>query len=368
MILACMASLGMSCKNKNEVPQPEEAKPVVQVVPVDVNKEGFDLLENMSGHWIGQNKVLSWEFDWFAFDFRPISSSHVLGIYEGGTMGNLLTSFFVTDYKNTRTIMARNGGVLSGIYRTSYFVLDSVRNDNDGAYYRLVDAKGGASVMYMELRFKDNELFFNAYTSRLGENTMPRRHMTFKGKRGASDLHTQAKTEVDFPKNILAWDFSNGFREDYLYVPDDLKTAKSASFLAERKDNDVYKLAVASGDPFKIKDHPHLATLEVNIERNDSIKDSDLFVYLSEKRLTDENGYMITDSFETVLQFPILTGGENNFLFTYLHPGTYYVTIIADKSGDQIPSLGDITHPSNKIVITPEQNAKIKIRDINVQN
>ena len=139
------------------------------VVPVDVNTDGFELLEKMQGHWVGQNTVIADEYPWFAFDYRAISPSQVHGIFEGGTMGNLLTSFFVADYKNTRTIMARNGGVLNGIYRTSYFVLDSVSHSSNGDFYRLIDANNGRAIMWMELRFKTDSLYFNAYTSKLGE-------------------------------------------------------------------------------------------------------------------------------------------------------------------------------------------------------
>ena len=49
------------------------------------------------------------------------------GIFEGGTIGNLFTSFFVADFKGRRMLMARNDDILNGIYRTSYFVLDQVR-------------------------------------------------------------------------------------------------------------------------------------------------------------------------------------------------------------------------------------------------
>ena len=85
----------------------------------------------MPGHWVGKMKLMGKPIDWFAFDYRPISPSHIHGIFEGGSMGNLFTSFFVADYKGTKTIMARNGGILSGFYRTSYFVLDKIDIKNN---------------------------------------------------------------------------------------------------------------------------------------------------------------------------------------------------------------------------------------------
>ena len=137
--------------NNSQVP----TNPTAEVNPVDITNDGFDFMEKMQGHWVGTNKVIADEYDWFGWDYRAISPSHIHGIHEGGTLGNLFTSFFVTNYKGQRTIMARNGGLLNGIYRTSYFVMDKVENRNsEGKYYRLVDAVGGDAIMYMELRFK----------------------------------------------------------------------------------------------------------------------------------------------------------------------------------------------------------------------
>ncbi|MCP4437867.1 MAG: hypothetical protein GY810_02905 [Aureispira sp.] len=134
-----------------------------KVTPIDINSKGFDLLEKLQGHWVGYNRVMTTDFDWFAFDYRAISESHIHGIFEGGTMGNLFTSFFVADFKGTKTIMARNGGLLNGIYRTSYFVLDQVTQNTDwGNSYRLGDAVGGQNTMYMELRFINDSLYFNS--------------------------------------------------------------------------------------------------------------------------------------------------------------------------------------------------------------
>ena len=96
------------------------------ITPVDINRQGFDLLTNMQGHWVGSMNLMGTDFEWWAFDYRAIAPSHVFGIFEGGTIGNLFTSFFVTNFNGKLTIMARNGGLLNGIYRTSYFVLDYV--------------------------------------------------------------------------------------------------------------------------------------------------------------------------------------------------------------------------------------------------
>ena len=343
-----------------------------EVIPININNEGFDFLEKMQGHWVGSNKVIADDYPWFAWDYRAISKSHIHGIHEGGSLGNLLTSFFVTNYKNKRTLMARNGGLLSGIYRTSYFVLDKVEDKaSEGKYYRFVDAIGGENIMYFELRFKNDELFFNSYTSNLG-NRVPSRHMTFKGKKMHLDLAQKAANDVGFPQNLVdeGLDFANGFITENLYNIDVNENPKSATFLAQQSNNDVYELAPQSGDPYQITDHPRLGTLTVNITRNSAITNTNLLIYLSKNAITDENGYLTnnTNAYNTLLHFPNLEKNENNFLFTYIHPGDYYITIIADTNNSASPNEGDILSISKKITISPLENKIENITNIDVQN
>lgn len=350
-------------------PQPT---PTTEVVPVDITKDGFDFLEKMQGHWVGTNRVIADDYPWFAWDYRAISKSHIHGIHEGGSLGNLMTSFFVTNYKNKRTIMARNGGLLSGIYRTSYFVLDKVEDrGTDGKYYRFVDAIGGDAIMYFELRFDEDELFFNSYTSNLG-NRVPSRHMTFKGKKMHIKLAKVAATATSFPENSIdeGLDFSNGFKTENLYIEQGAESPKSATFLAQQSTNDVYELAPQSGDPYIITNHPRLGTLTTNITRNSEITDTSLFVYLSKDPLTDTDGFLTTnvEAYDTLLHFPTLENKEDTFLFTYIHPGDYYLTVIADKNNNGAPSEGDILSISKKITIAPLENKVENVTNVDVQN
>lgn len=342
------------------------------VIPTDINTSGFDFLDKMQGHWVGKNRVMSLDFPWFGWDFRAISPSHVQAIYEGGTFGNLFLSFFVTNYKNKRTIMARNGGLLNGIYRTSYFVLDKVEDQgSEGKLYRFIDAVGGAAVMSLDARFKQDSLYMNAYTSNLG-NRVPSRHMTLQAKKMHPELAQAAATATGFPQNSIdnGLDFANGFNEQYLYVEQAGQSPKSASFLAQGNNNDVYTLAAESGDPYIITNHPRLATLTANLTRNSQITTDNLLIYLSRDPLTDSNGYLTTNAspYNTILHFPSLENNENSFMFTYLHPGNYYITVVADKNQDSSPSQGDIVSISQAVNITPLENKVVNITNIDVQN
>ncbi|MDX8553540.1 hypothetical protein MK851_07885 [Tenacibaculum sp. 1B UA] len=110
--------------------------------------------------------------------------------------------------------------------------------------------------------------------------------------------------------------------------------------------------------------------LTINIDRPTALNDATLFVHLSKEPLTDQFGYYASsDAFNSVLLFPELSQGENEFLVTYLHPGDYYVTVIADANGDGFISDGDISHPQQMVTIAPEQtDAQITITNLNVQN
>ena len=342
-----------------------------EIAPVDINKQGFEMLEYLQGHWVGSMNLMGQEFDWMAFDFRPIAPSHIHGIFEGGTIGNLFTSFFVADFKGKRTIMARNGGILNGIYRTSYFVLDKVNYGRDVGYYRLVDAYGGKDIMYMELTFRGDAIEFSAFTSRFGL-TEPRPHMTFKGIRKHPELATRAAKAVGFPSNVVDHDFSNGLPEPTW--ADDYPLT-SASYISDETGKNLIELGKLAKDPRRIDQMPHLSQMTVQVQRNQATNDKKLHLYLSRDALVSPSGDFITrygyireELLDTLLLFPEIAKNQSEFTFTYLHPGDYFLTVVADMDDDGFPSPGDITHSRRKVNVKPTTKQTITISDLNVKN
>lgn len=341
------------------------------ITPVDINRQGFEMLEYMQGHWVGSMHLLGQDFDWWAFDFRAIAPSHVHGIFEGGTIGNLFTSFFVTNFNGKRTIMVRNGGLLNGIYRTSYFVLDKVQYGKDWAYYRFVDAYGGQDIMWMDLTFYGNSIEFNSYTSRFGL-TEPSLHMAFKGKRKHPELAEAAARAVGFPKNVIDFDLSKGLPTP-TWVGEYPQT--SASYIYEGKGRELLEMGRLARDPYRIDQMPYLSKLTVSVSRNASTKGRKLLMYLSNRALTDSSGRFITqggyvraDLLDGLLLFPELAGTQDEFTFTYLHPGKYYLTVVADMDADGFPSPGDITHPETTVEVKPKAHIRIAVQNMDVRN
>ena len=357
-------------KPPGERQQMQSFKPPA-IVPVDVTTRGFEMLEYMQGHWVGSMNLMGIDYDWMAFDYRPIAPSHIHGIFEGGSIGNLFTSFFVANFNGKKTLMARNGGMLNGIYRTSYFVLDQVKYGNEWGYYRFVDAYGGKDVMFMELTFYGDSLELTAHTSRFGL-TEPKKHMAFKGKRMHAELAASAARKLGFPKNVVDYDFSNGlpkpaWAKEYPHT--------SASYIFEARGQSLIELGKAAKDPRRVDQMPYLSQLSVAIKRNQTIEGKKLHVYLSRDALVDEKGKFITqggfireDLLNTLLSFPELGAKETDFTFTYLHPGTYYLTVIADMDDDGYPSQGDVTHSRLKVIVRPNSKQKVTISDMTVKN
>ena len=150
-----------------------------------------------------------------------------------------------------------------------------------------------------------------------------------------------------------------------------LAEALSSTFLSQGDANaTVYDLAQESGDPFTISDHPRLGTILLDITRNSAIESDVILAYLSKEPLTDANGIFSSDptAFESILHFPNLVEGESQFFYSYIHPGDYYITIVADKDGNFAPSSGDISSISRPFTLEVEEDKIISVTEINVQN
>lgn len=310
------------------------------------NIVGFSLLSDVSGHWVGKNETPFGIYDWFSFDFRPISSSHIHSIYEGASNQNIINSFFVADFEGKKQIMARNGGWLGNQYRATYFVLDIVEISENSRYYRLVDAVGGVKRSYMELRFENDTLYFDAFKDNSGTLDEPIPHMSFKGTNFNPNFAQTATNLFNFPQKTPEIDLNNKFIN--LIDPD------SALFLEENQ------------DPFPKSTHGHVSDLTINFNKNNATQQDALLLYISTEPIISEEGNMNFEAINTkVVRTINIQASENNYTTTYLHPDNYYITAFSDRDNNFYPSSGDFTNISKMFIVTPNSNLSTTI-DIDV--
>lgn len=303
---------------------------------------GHKLLTELTGHWVGTNETAFGNFDWFAFDFRPISASHLHSIYEGGSTQNIITSIFIADFEGRQQIMARNGGWLGNQYRATYFVLDQAEETSDGTYYRLVDAVGREDRAYMEFRFEDGTMTFDAYKDNSGELDQPIHHMGFTGTNYNPSFAQAAKEKFNYPREVSEVSFENKFIN--LIDPD------SALFLEE------------ADDPFPKSQHGHISDLNININRASAVENEPLLLYLSIEPIVNAQGEVDFENLDRqVVRTIDVRAEEISYLTTYLHPDTYYVTAFSDKDGNFFPSEGDYSNVSKLIEVTEESLPEIEI-------
>jgi len=303
---------------------------------------GFSILDNLSGHWVGSNDTAFGFFDWFAFDFRPISASHVHSIYEGATNQNIITSVFIADFEGRQQIMARNGGWLGNQYRATYFVLDKDEERQDTAYYRLVDAVGGVDRAFIEFRFISDSIFIDAYKDNSGSLDKPIHHMGFAGSNRNPSYSITATEIFNFPQQVSEVDLVSKFTN--LIDPD------SALFLEE------------SDDPFPRNEHGHLSELSIDLSRGTEVEDKSLLLFLSKENLVMSSGAINFNNVEnSVIRTIDISSTENNYLTTYLHPDEYYITAFADLDNNGFPSPGDYTSISTMKTVAAESLESIDL-------
>lgn len=308
---------------------------------------GYSLLKDVSGHWVGSNETAFGTFDWFSFDFRPISASHVHSIYEGATLQNIITSFFVADFEGKQQIMARNGGWLGSQYRATYFVLDKAEINGNSSYYRLVDAVGGINRSYMELKFEGDTFKFDAYKDNSGSLDEAVHHMGFEGTNFNPTYSETATQLFNFPQMISEVDLNNKFI--------DLVDPGSALFLEENK------------DPFPKNNHNHLSDLTIDVIRNTAVQGDGLLFYLSKEPIVSSTGQINFNNLDkNVIRTISIRADEESYTTTYLHPDMYYITMFSDKDGNFFPSTNDYSSESIIFEVTPTSNLQTQI-NVNIQ-
>lgn len=334
------------------------------ITPINIEEKGFEFLEKIQGHWVGKIFLLGQNLPWFAFDFRAINSSQVHALFEGGSMGNLFNTFFVAKYKGVTTIMLRNGGILGGIYRTSYFVLTKADHNE----YLFEDAYGGKQIMWVKISFRNQKMNMLVHTSKLGMNKASK-HMEFEGRNLNPDLAEQAARRFHFPNKQVVKSFPAGM--PLPYYGDEYPVVTSASYIAEDENADYIRLGKLANDPIKITNVENIASIDLQFKRTDLSKNKNISVYLSREPLSKKNGqfrtqygYISEKAMNQVLLFPEIDKKTNEFTLSYLHTGKCYITFVIDNNKDLVPNTGDYYSKSLEINLQANQTSKLVVDNI----
>jgi len=315
--------------------------------PVDsTNIQGYNILSKLPGIWNGpvtSSTALGSYPEWIV-DFRPISASQVSAKSELDKVNDIFMSFFIVKHDNKFKMAFRNGGGFAGNQRIAYAVLDSVQEDSNQSYFRFVDFKAGENRVYTEMIFKADSLNMKVFTNKYGTLATPIIHMHWKPKR-VDNTSTQAATTLfNFPQKKMQRDFSttfDGLGESIFYS----------------QAQDVYNEAA----------QPYLGKTTVNISFDNSLTveaSKKVFIMITTQPLF--NGFVFNAAnLKYRSRYVILAANDNNYTFTNMHPGTYYVYALYDKDGNNNFSSGDYTSSnfSNSITLTDkgETNAAVNI-------
>ena len=173
----------------------------------------------------------------------------------------------------------------------------------------MVDAVGREDRAFIELRFENDTLYFDAYKDNSGQLADPVHHMGFKGTNYNPSFDVAATQQFNFPQEVSEVDLNDKFVN---LIDDD-----SALFLEE------------SQDPFPRSMHGHLSDLTLEINRAPSIQNEGLLFYLSTEPIVDNDGNVDFDNLDRKVVRTITVGAtEDVFITTYLHPDDYYICLL----------------------------------------
>ena len=328
-----------SCKDK----KPEDNPPVDEEQTSSEIK-GFNILDKLKGIWDGPvtSTTALGSYPKWVVDFRPISASHISAKNELDILNDIHMAFFVTKYDGKNYVAFRNGGMFNGNTRTSYFLADSVSETSSHSFYRFSEIIKGRNRAYTEVIFKDDSLTIKSYTNIYNTEATALPHMTWRAKRKDLTSCADAVTNFNFPQKVIAKDFSNSF---------------------EGVEEAVFYNA-GTGDPYTEDIYPYLGQGTVTysyqgITPNASNKT--FLLLLTQPLFSPTTGYN-PNSMNHISRYVTLASNDLDYVFNYMHPGSYYVYAIYDANGDGVFGSGDyINYNAGTLSLSPKSTASSNV-------
>lgn len=295
---------------------------------------GYSILAKLPGIWNGpvtSTTALGGYAEWIV-DLRPVSENQVSSKNELDELNDIHLSFFVGKYNNQTRLFFRNGGGFAGQKRVSYFRADSVSEAGGQAYYRFVELLKGKSRAYTEVIFRADSLYFLTYTNKYNQLADPVLHMTWSAKLQDQTAAQAAVTQFQFPKGTVAKDFGAGFN-----------TQTEAVYFT------------LASDPYPESQQPYLgkSTVHFTYASGFTVDNAKkVFLIISTQPLI--SGFTWNQANMKFRSRYVRVGaGAGQFVFNYMHPGSYYAYALYDGDGNNALGSGDYVSTQNVAFTLP---------------
>ena len=296
--------------------------------PDDTTLVGFSVLAKLPGIWNGpvtSTTALGGYAEWIV-DFRPISENQVSAKNELDNLNDIHLSFFTAKYNSKNRLVFRNGGGFAGQKRVSYFMCDSSAQIGSKTYYRFSELIKGKSRAYTELVFRADSLLMKTYTNKYNTLSQPELHMTWAAKLQDITTAQSAIAQFQFPKETITKDFSTTFNGQTEAI--------------------YYTLA---SDPYPENQQPYLGQTSVQFTFAPTLtvdNTKNVFIIITTQPLI--NGFSLNQAnMKFRSRYVRIASSEGQFVFNYMHPGSYYVYALYDKDGNNTFSSGDYVSTTN---------------------
>ena len=331
ILLLLILAIFSSCKKD----KPVEEDPIIETPSqyADINNTlAFGLLNKIKGIWNGpvnSTTPLGGYSEWIV-DFRPNSENQVSAKNELDTLNDIFMSFFVVKYKNEYKLAFRNGGSFNGLKRVSYLIADSVSESATKSYYRFSEIIKGKNRAYSEVIFSADSLYLTSYTNKSNTQATATLHMTWSAKLQDASSSVNAINHFSFPKKTLTKDFSTSF-----------------SGLTEAI---YYAMSgIPAQDPYPENTQPYLGKTTASYSFLSSYSPNPakkVFLVITTQPLF--SGFSFNQvNLKYRSRYVILNSNDQNFIFNYMHPGTYYYYAFYDNDGNKTINSGDWISTAN---------------------
>ena len=324
LIPALFATLLFSCgkgnNNNNNTTPPELTE--------STNVKGYGIFSKINGIWDGSltSGTSLPNFPSWVVDFRPISASQVSSKNELDSLNDIFMSLFLVYHNNEYKIGFRNGGGFAGMQRISYMIIDSVNETSTQSYYRFTDIIKGKNRSYTSFDFHNDSLIVKTYTNKNNTLQNPVMHFIWRAKLKDNTSCADAVSHFGFPKKQLVKDFSttfNGMSESIFYD--------------------------TQNDPYKEADQPYLGKTTITYSFAPNLTpdyQKKVILIIMTQPLFSGTTYN-SQNLKYRSRYVVVPASDPNFVFNYMHPGTYYVYAVYDADGNLTANSGDYISYSN---------------------